>query len=184
MMTWPLRRFLVMAVVLLVALLIPSGTASAHTQLLSSTPQAGQHLIASPSMVSVTFDQILLPTGGAMVVTDSQHHFVNVGRVKLDGATISVAVKPNLPGGTYQAAYRVISADGHPIESAFTFTVGKTADTTVPTPASVAGGPTSPPTASLLPFLWLALAVILVSVALLLVRRRSSQTRRTHDAPS
>ena len=74
----------------LATLFISSSVASAHTQLLSTTPQAGQILRESPARVSATFDQILLPTGDAMVVTDAEHNFVDIGTAQLDGPTISI----------------------------------------------------------------------------------------------
>jgi copper transport protein len=38
---------------------------------------------------------------------------------------LGVKLKPGLAHGTYTAAYRVISADGHPVEGGVTFSIGK-----------------------------------------------------------
>ncbi|MDP2288167.1 MAG: copper resistance protein CopC [Actinomycetota bacterium] len=178
-------RLLFASVSAVVVLLIPAGAASAHTLLLSTSPKVGQHLISSPTRVSATFDEILLPTGGAMVVTDAEHHFVHVGAAKLDGATISVAVQPKLPDGTYQAAYRVISVDGHPIESAFTFTVGAPTTTSTLNPKPAMTGSAAATQTEWMKYLLPALAFgLALVVAIGIIRRRSIRVESNHDASS
>ena len=166
----------------LATLFISSSVASAHTQLLSTTPQAGQILRESPARVSATFDQILLPTGDAMVVTDAEHNFVDIGTAQLDGPTISIAVKPKLPDGIYQAAYRVISADGHPVESAFSFTVGVPKLTGTLNPQNQTVVPEAISQTEWLRFLWIALALGIALVATIgVIRRRKTRGVSSHD---
>jgi len=112
--------------------LLALGGASAHTQVLSTSPDDGAHLLSAPEVVSATFDQTLLPAGNAMVVLDSDRHNVSIGAAKLRGSTISIGVRSPLPDGRYQVASRVISSDGHPIEASFTFIIGKPPASTPP----------------------------------------------------
>jgi methionine-rich copper-binding protein CopC len=182
-MTRGFLRHLCAVVAVALAMTIATATsASAHTKLISSTPMAGQHLKKSPARVSATFDQVLLPTGDAMVVTDAQHHFVSVGTAQLEGATISVAVKPDLPDGVYQAAYRVISADGHPVESAFTFIVGSASTASAAPTLQPAGAAAAADQPALVKFFVPGLvACFVLFVASGAIRRHRSRRDSTDD---
>ena len=46
-----------------------------------------------------------------------------MGPVEVDGDTVSVTWPESSPAGEFRAAYRVVSADGHPINGTITFTV-------------------------------------------------------------
>ena len=56
-------------------------------------------------------------------------HRSTLGEQVIDGGTVTVSLPSPLPDGTYTVAYRVVSADGHPVQGAYQFTVtGATAD--------------------------------------------------------
>ncbi len=106
--------------------------ASAHASVSSTSPEAGSTLAASPTEVTITFDQgISVPTGGVRILNEqAQRIGVQKPRVgsKADRAnTVSVAV-PTLRGGAYVVSWRAVSGDGHPIRGAFTFRVGASGD--------------------------------------------------------
>ncbi|MDD2857445.1 MAG: copper resistance protein CopC [Candidatus Nanopelagicales bacterium] len=138
----------VLAVVLVGALAVAAGgpSASAHTQLVATSPSEGAVLTTSPASVSATFNESLLTTGGAMVVLDAERRSVGTGDARVQRATIALDLQPSLPDGTYRAAYRVISADGHPVEGSFTFIVGSPSKPEVQgtAPANAAGEQQSP----------------------------------------
>ena len=70
---------------------------------------------------------------------------------------MSVPWPADIDAGTYQVAYRVVSADGHPVTGAITFTITggapptPTAAPTAATAASAAGTSASPTAASASP---------------------------------
>lgn len=84
--------------------------------------------------VSFTGNEELLDLGnGAGVVfavTDSDGHFYGDGCVTVKDRTASMTVALG-EGGEYSVAYRVVSADGHPIEGSWSFTYAPAANSPV-----------------------------------------------------
>ena len=117
-----------LAATFVVALLLLIGPpASAHAMLEGSTPAADAVLTAPPSSVDLVFNEAisLLPDSVRVFGPDGTQ--VDSGAVAHshgDAATASVGVQPDLPDGTYLVSYRVVSADSHPVEGAFTFVIG------------------------------------------------------------
>lgn len=112
--------------VLLISLFIVAP-ASAHTSLVSSIPESGAVLNEIPSEVRIKFNEDLL-----LVDTKNPNRIevVNgVGQVLsgmtiVEGAEISTALDLSFePSGEYIVKYRVVSADGHPVEGEYQFTV-------------------------------------------------------------
>lgn len=131
------------------AILAGASPASAHTQLTSSTPANGETVPTAPDHVELLFAQHLLGLG-AVAVEGPAGASVAAGEAVLDGATVTQPLAANRPAGTYRLAYRVVSADGHPVSGEITFTA--TAATGQPSPrpsaASASTGPASIPTAT------------------------------------
>lgn len=103
------------------------GSAWGHAELKSSNPVEGSTLEAMPSTISVTFNEKLLNLEGEQVNTiallDGNSEDVSLSEITIDNATISAIVNVNsfvLPG-EYRIIYRVVSADGHPIEGEVPF---------------------------------------------------------------
>jgi len=103
--------------------LVLTPPAWAHAILLSTAPSDGALLAQSPLQVSATFNQPLITAGDAFVVLDPRHEPVPLGPVHVSGPTIWVTLQPNQGAGTYHAAFRVVSQDGHPVEFGFSFSV-------------------------------------------------------------
>jgi copper resistance protein C len=102
--------------------------ASAHAQLLIANPLVGSSVYALPSRVSLTFDDNLINLGGTsnqIQVVDPKGNRVDTGSSLLNGATLSVPLKPDNIIGKYEVTYRVISADGHPVSNSFPFYLEK-----------------------------------------------------------
>jgi copper transport protein len=73
--------------------------------------------------VSITFNENVSASLGAVRVFDGQGHRVDDGNVVARNHTVTVGLKKIGDGG-YIVTWRVISADSHPVRGAFTFTVG------------------------------------------------------------
>lgn len=120
------------------SLLVTASPASAHAVLVSSSPADGAILAHLPARVSATFDE---PVG---VSADSLRVFAPDGTRVDTGVTvhgskpqeITVALRPGPARGTYTVGWHVVSADSHPVQGAFTFSVGAPSSTAV-TPASL-----------------------------------------------
>ncbi|MFD5912649.1 copper resistance protein CopC [Streptomyces massasporeus] len=157
----------------LVLLLSGAAPASAHAALRGTDPDDGSVLEQAPPHVTLTF------TESVGLLDDSFRVFgPDQRRVHADEATHadgrSDTARVGLPGklaqGTYTVAWRVVSADSHPVSGAFTFSVGKPSATT----GQIDTGPTEDPltgglhdAARYLAYLAAALLVGLAAFALL-----------------
>ncbi|GLU88190.1 copper resistance CopC family protein [Agromyces sp. NBRC 114283] len=122
------RRFLVaslagaaLAASLSLAQALP---ATAHDELLGSTPATGEALAAAPSDVSLRFSDEVLPLGAAIVVSDADGADWTASAVSLEGDTVRAELRGGMPDGRYEVRWRVVSSDGHPITGLVPFTVG------------------------------------------------------------
>jgi hypothetical protein len=116
------RRLPLLVVLAVAAALGWSIPAAAHAVLVSSSPEPGA-TIASPATVSLTFDDALLEIGAHVFVLDAQGGEHASGDAYFPSPeTIRVDVQP-LDAGVYNAEWRVVADDGHPIEGTIPFTV-------------------------------------------------------------
>ncbi|MBX6390290.1 MAG: copper resistance protein CopC [Frankia sp.] len=127
-----------------------AGPASAHSQLVSSSPAAGEQLAASPSAVELRFSQDLLTVGTVVIVADTAGATWTSGDPTVAGAVLTAPLKEDLPSGSYQIRWRVVSADGHPVSGAIPFTVGTPApgQAAMPSATTWAGVGPAPATTS------------------------------------
>ena len=110
-----------------------------HATLVSSEPVANSHLASPPTRVRLVYSEpiegklakvTIVPATAAPIVL----------RAGADPRDVHAVIAPvdALGPGTYKVEWRVVSADGHPVDGTFSFTVG---DTTVSAPAA----PLTPP---------------------------------------
>jgi copper transport protein len=118
-----IRRLLAASALAFVLVLVTAGPASAHATLESTTPADGAHLDQAPTVVSLTFNENISASLGAVRVFDAQGKRVDDGNVVTREHTVTVGMQKVGDGG-YVVTWRVISADSHPVRGAFTFTVG------------------------------------------------------------
>jgi copper transport protein len=164
------RRGLLIAVVSVVALAAPAA-ASAHAYLTKTFPSPSTILDTPPPLVALTFDEAVEPRFAIISVTDKDAHSVTTDSPQRSPAnpdTLVVHLKPHLPEGWYLVYWRVISVDGHPVQSAFTFAVGPNPG---PQPQfvipHVAGTATTTP---LVVLKWAMFLTVLASIGLLAMR--------------
>jgi copper transport protein len=108
-----------------IALAVPAS-ASAHAYLVRTVPAASGVVNTPPAQVSLTFDEAVEPRFAIISVTDKDGHQVTDGRPERSPSDPNTLVVPlkKIPEGWYLVYWRVISVDGHPVRSAFTFAVG------------------------------------------------------------
>ena len=118
------KRFVVVIAALFVAL--PAASVSAHAVLDNSVPASGATLATSPPQIVLDFDETVETALGFVKLFASDGHRIalpSIARDAADSSIVRVEV-PTLGDDTYVAAYRVVSADGHPVDGAITFQVG------------------------------------------------------------
>jgi copper transport protein len=120
------KRLLVGFLAAVTIAIVPATAASAHSQLEESEPAAGAQLEKSPPQVLLRFNESVEISLGAIRVFDHNGRQVKTSTAHHPGGAGSqVAVDlPKLSDGGYVVAWRVLSADSHPVHEAFTFSVG------------------------------------------------------------
>ncbi|WP_022888745.1 copper resistance CopC family protein [Agromyces italicus] len=112
------------AITFAAALALTGGTAAqAHDELVGSNPEPGQVFDTSPAEVSLEFSNDIIEVGTAVVVVDHHGEEIEVGDPVIAGATVTASLPADL-SGDYQARWRAVSSDGHPIEGTIDFGVG------------------------------------------------------------
>jgi methionine-rich copper-binding protein CopC len=111
------------------ALALAVPTAVSHTSFVSSNPAAGSVVMQWPDQISIEFDEDLISIGeekaNFIVVNNSVGDQVSNNDENIDSNIVTVSLSPNQVEGPVLVFYRVVSADGHPVEGEFTFTYGQ-----------------------------------------------------------
>ena len=113
----------------LLVLVGDAGPARAHTSVVSTTPTDGAVLTTAPVEVTLEFDDDVRASVGGVRVFGPDGERVDAGPTRVDGATAARALDNGLASGTYLVAYLVLSADDHPVQGAFVFSVGEPTST-------------------------------------------------------
>jgi methionine-rich copper-binding protein CopC len=111
-------------VLLCLALLFPAW-AWGHAALVKSVPAQRAVLHQSPSRIQLWFNERLEARYSAFTVTDAAGKIVETGPVTVaaeDPRSLTATVKILAPG-RYTVRYRVLSTDGHVVQSQFSFSV-------------------------------------------------------------
>jgi copper resistance protein C len=110
--------------VVLVLVLWP-GTSWAHAYLVKSAPAAHAVVARPPARAELWFNERLEPAYSRVFVLDGSGRHVDLGNTHVDPddpKKLSVGL-PELAPGSYTVRFRVLSIDGHIVESQFSFTV-------------------------------------------------------------
>jgi copper transport protein len=106
--------------------------AFAHAALASTQPADGSVVSRAPAQVTASFDQTVGISADSLVVYSPGGQRVDNGQAfHVSAYEIGISLLPGLGDGTYTAVWHVVSADTHPVEGAFTFSVGAPSATRV-----------------------------------------------------
>ncbi len=150
-------RWLLSLVAAALFVLVPASGAAGHAGLLFSTPEDGASLDVAPEEVVLTFSEELLTDLVEISVLDAQGDLVVVTEVPQTpppGTDVKIPWPADLPPGEYSVAFRVVSADGHPVTGSVTFSyVQQRQVDQEPTPSETAAvdGSTTEPTVEPIP---------------------------------
>ena len=166
----------------LVAIAWVGAPAGAHSQLTGAEPEEGATVVA-PKEVVLTFNEELLQLGTTLTLTDATGHVSELTPGYPEPHVVAAELA-DLPPGPTTVTWRVVSADGHPIEGVLTFEVAPpalqpavsapsspTPDDSDPATASAPASPPPTPTTVPMPeqsggvpwWLWAALAAAIAS---------------------
>lgn len=130
-------------VITLGLLLGPGTPARAHAVLVSSSPVPNTVLTSAPTEIVLTFSEDVRQVPDKIRVVGPDGSRVDRGEPRFTGSVVNIPVDPAGPQGTYLVNYRVISADGHPVTGAYTYSVG-----TISTPPTDTGADRAHPAVS------------------------------------
>ncbi|WP_228120771.1 copper resistance CopC/CopD family protein [Streptomyces fagopyri] len=136
------RGLALLGTVLVLVLFGGVGGASAHAALTGADPEDGSVLKTAPRQVTLTFTESIGLLDDSFRVLDPGNRRVHTGEPgHADGRsdTARVTLPKGLGTGTFTVAWRVVSADSHPVSGAFTFSIGKPSATVAPVPVDPAG---------------------------------------------
>jgi methionine-rich copper-binding protein CopC len=152
--------------------------AAAHNSLIGSDPKDGAALESGPARIELKFDQPVRAGGGfntIAVIGPNNDHW-EAGPATVASNVVSASVRPLGPAGEYKIGYRILSADGHPIDGELKFTLTK-AGTGTPGPAvnpgPGAGGPglSTQDSGGVPLWIWIAGAGVLLAAGVVLALR-------------
>ncbi|WP_216592291.1 copper resistance CopC family protein [Verrucosispora sioxanthis] len=103
--------------------------------LLGTDPANGAVLATVPAEVSLTFNEPVTVRPGGVRLLDAAGEELSTDSRSVD-TTVVLTVPPDLASGTYIVAFRVISADSHPVSGGFSFAVGAPSSAAVALPES------------------------------------------------
>ncbi len=139
-------------VFLLSVLMAPTG--SAHADLQVSTPEDGESLEVAPEEIRLTFSEELFEELVEISILDAAgdlYSTIKVEQTPPPGTDVIFPWPPQTPPGEYSIAYRVVSADGHPVTGTISFSYAATTpepSSSDSTPSAQSSTPASSPTAS------------------------------------
>ncbi|MFI2508008.1 copper resistance CopC/CopD family protein [Streptomyces sp. NPDC018972] len=135
---------MLLGTVLVLFLLGSAAPASAHAALRGSDPGDGSVVKSAPRHLTLTFTESVGLLEDSFRVYGPDNRRVPLGEPQhADGApdTARADLPDGLADGTYTVAWRVVSADSHPVSGAFTFSVGEPSPTAPAAPAASAEHP-------------------------------------------
>jgi len=115
-------RFILIVVFILAA---PVTSALAHSMLVKAEPPRRAVLTKPPTHVRLWFNEKIEGDYASLVVLDANKQPITDAKPTLasDDQKSIVLPLPNLAPGKYSVKFRVLSVDGHVVESTFDFTV-------------------------------------------------------------
>src|SRR6266566_4121050 len=142
--------------------------ASAHAELIVSTPAAGSSLPEAPKQLTMTFSEGIDPITASVQLLDEAGNAVpGLGAPTVHGAATIAVSLPQLPAALYTVSYRVTSAeDGHVSEGTWLFLVDPTGTRAPPGPSPESTSLSSTPLIVATRWLALAFALVLLGTAI------------------
>jgi methionine-rich copper-binding protein CopC len=126
------------------ATFMPISFASAHTDLVNTSPVADSDVLASEPVISLTFAEPVLVDGAAIVILNSTGETLDSPAPTLEGATISIPWPVDLTPGQITVQWRATADDGHVLSDEFGFNYTAAAEGGMAPGPSDSAAPTDP----------------------------------------
>ncbi|MCZ3387589.1 MAG: copper resistance protein CopC [Actinomycetia bacterium] len=103
--------------------LLPVTAASAHSELVESTPADGAELKQAPTQVQLVFDEAIQQQGGDIVVSVRASTVSDATTFATEANVATIGLTGPAQPGSYTVKYRIVSADGHIGSGTFGYSV-------------------------------------------------------------
>ena len=112
----------------LLLITVNTPTSIAHSYMVTSNPKNGSTVSTLPTKVALTFNENLLVVKGkkpnAISISHRAEVSIRQGVVSVNKNVLTVPITSSQKiHGRVTVSYRVVSADGHPVNGSFYFTV-------------------------------------------------------------
>ncbi|MEF7655755.1 copper resistance CopC/CopD family protein [Bacillus thuringiensis] len=135
-----LYRMIVFIVTTVSIFLFSHSSVLAHTSVVGANPKEGEVLTVQPEQIILEFSEPVTENVVNIELLDPSAKRVQVSKVEILDNPQKIKVKlPNLNNGTYTVRWSMISADGHPSEGAYPFSIGEEAQTNVVVEGNASG---------------------------------------------
>lgn len=128
------RTWLTLLLGPVLGLVLTAGPAHAHTDLLGSSPAAGEAVSVETDALMLSFAGEVVPGTAAVSVIGPDGREATHGPTVVDGALVRVGVRLAATG-EHAVSYRVVAADGHVVTGGLRFAVASGAGTATVLPA-------------------------------------------------
>jgi len=118
-------KLVIAVVVMAIMPCLHVAPALAHSMLVKAEPPRRAVLAKTPAQVRLWFNEELEGEYASLIVLDAEKHPVTEIKPQLatDDPKSIVLPLPELTPGKYSVKFRVLSVDGHVVESSFDFTI-------------------------------------------------------------
>jgi copper transport protein len=117
------RRVALLGALAVVLVVVFATPAAAHAELVSISPANGAQLKTPPTQVKMTFTEAVNLIDGGIRLVDEAGRTVPTSDPTVVGRTVIWPMPAELPEGSYVVTWRVVSADGHPVSGASSFSI-------------------------------------------------------------
>ena len=150
---WNIALAVTTAMVFVLSVVV-APTASAHADLQVSAPEDDESLEIAPEEIRLTFSEELFEELVEISILDAAgdlYSTIEVEQTPPPGTDVIFPWPTQAPPGEYSIAYRVVSADGHPVTGTISFSYAATAPGPTPsdsTPSTESSTPAASPAVS------------------------------------
>ena len=125
-------KFLAKIALVFAIISISSPSAFAHTELLSTSPIAGQTLTVQPSEITLTFSEAPILAGSYIQVQQKASNLISKPKAALEGTSLVIPWPAEITPGLVQINWRAVADDGHVENGSFAFTFKQSAPSESP----------------------------------------------------
>ncbi|WP_303969133.1 copper resistance protein CopC [Sporosarcina ureae] len=104
--------------------IISVNTVSAHTGITSTTPADGEVILEEVHEIILDFNTKIEATSTVKVFNEANEEII-VGTINVNNHVMTAGFLSPLDHGTYTVDWKIIGADGHPIQGTYSFVVNQ-----------------------------------------------------------